>query len=357
MLDRSHQGHMGILKSKRLARDVLYWPGMNSQISDKIARCTICLEHQRQNTKEPMIPFRIRSKPWEMVATDIFTWDKCEYLGIADYYSRFFKVAKLPHTTSGTVITHTKSAFARHGIPSEVISDNGSQFSSKEFKSFADQWEFKHTTVSPLYSQANGLIEKAAQTVKNLLTKAKQDHRDPYLGLLEYRNMPIDDVGSPAQLLMSRRLRSIIPTTEAQLQRRVLDSDKDREKLKVKQEKQKHYFDQHAKHLPPLEISDRIRVQMAGHWKPGVVTGHEETPGSYRIETDEGREYRRNRRMLIKSPESVPLSPCASPHHESPSLRANESAPLRDQADQTTPSVKEPTSRSFEPETSQPTDE
>ena len=96
---------------------------------------------------------------------------------------------------------------------------------------------------------------------------------------------------------------------------------------------------------------------MAGHWKPGVVTGHEETPRSYRIQTDEGREYRRNRKMLMKSPESAPLSPCTSARHESPSVRANESAPLRDQAGQTTPSVKEPTSRSFEPEASQPADE
>ena len=198
MLDGIHQGHMGIEKSKRRARDVLYWPGMNSQISDKIARCTICLEHQRQNTKEPMIPFRIPSKPWEMVATDIFTWDKCEYLVIADYYSRFFEMAKLPDTTSGTVITHTKSVFVTRGIPSEVTSENGPQYSSKEFISSADQWKFKHTTVNPPYSQANGLIEKAVQTVKNLLAKAKQDHRDPYLGLLEYRNTPIDDVGSPA---------------------------------------------------------------------------------------------------------------------------------------------------------------
>ena len=57
MLERIHQDHMGIEKSKRRARDVLYWPGMNSQISDKIAKCSICLEHQKQNTKEPMIPF------------------------------------------------------------------------------------------------------------------------------------------------------------------------------------------------------------------------------------------------------------------------------------------------------------
>ena len=160
--------------------------------------------------------------------------------------------------------------------------------------------------------------------MKNLLTKAKQDHRDPYLGLLEYRNTTIDDIGSPAQLLMSRRLRSIIPTTDAHLQPKVLEPNKVKEKLSLKQGKQKHYFDQHAKHLPTLEKGDRIRVQMGSHWKPGVVTEQAGTPRSYRIQTDEGREHRRNRRVLMKSPESSPLATDISPHHESPVWRANE---------------------------------
>ena len=215
-----------------------YTAGMYSQIIDIRMRQR---EHQRQNTKELMIPSRIPSMPWEMVATDLFTWDKSGYLIVVDYHSRYFEVAKLPDTKSTTVITYTKSIFARHGIPSEVISDNGPQYSSMDFSLFAKQWEFKHTTVSPLYPQANGLVEKEVQIVKNLPTKAKQDRRDPYLGLLEYRNTPID-VGSPAQLLMSRRLRSIIRTTNAQLQPKVLDPHKVMEKLRLKHEKTKALF-------------------------------------------------------------------------------------------------------------------
>ena len=179
--------------------------------------------------------------------------------------------------------------------------------------------------------------------MKNLLTKAKQDRRDPYLGLLEYRNTPIDDVGSPAQLLMSRRLRSIIPTTNAQLQPKVLDPHK---------VKEKHYFDQHAKHLPTLEKGDRIRVQMGSHWKAGVVTEHAGTPRSYKIRTDEGREYRRNRRVLMKSPESGSSTTDVSPHHESPMVRANEHSPSKEAASQAIPSrsVEEPTTTSQEHE-------
>ena len=160
MLQRIHQGLMGMEKSKRRARDVLYRPGMNSQNSDMISRCTTCLEHQQRNTKESMIPSCIPSKPREMAPTDLFTWEKSEYLIIVDYHSRYFEVAKLSDTKSTTVITYTKSMFARRGIPSEMISDNGHQYSLKDFSLFAKQWEFKHATVSPQYPQANGLVEK-----------------------------------------------------------------------------------------------------------------------------------------------------------------------------------------------------
>ncbi|CAB4036001.1 Hypothetical predicted protein [Paramuricea clavata] len=81
-------------------------------------------------------------------------------------------------------------------------------------------WE---TTSSPYYPKSNGLAEKAVQTVRRLLTKAKADDKYPYLSLLEYRNTPIDDVGPPSQLLMSRRLKSILPTTTSQLQLQIIN--------------------------------------------------------------------------------------------------------------------------------------
>ena len=115
------------------------------------------------NAKEPMTPSQLPSKPWEKVTTELFTWDKSEYLIPVDYHSWFFEVAKLPDTKSNTVSAHSKSAFTYHGIPCEVISDNGTQYSSKEFESFTKHWEFKHTTTSTLYTQANELVEKSVR--------------------------------------------------------------------------------------------------------------------------------------------------------------------------------------------------
>ena len=52
------------------------------------------------------------------------------------------------------------SAFACHGIPYEVKSDNGPQYTSRDFKDFAMKWSFKHTFSSPYNPQGNRLAEK-----------------------------------------------------------------------------------------------------------------------------------------------------------------------------------------------------
>ena len=69
-------------------------------------------------------------------------------------------------------------------------------------------WNFEHQTSNPYYPRSNGLAEKAVQLVKRLLSKAKQDGKDPYISLLEYRDTAIDNVALSTQNLMSRRLRS-----------------------------------------------------------------------------------------------------------------------------------------------------
>ena len=64
--------------------------------------------------------------------------------------------------------------FSRLGIPEVVRSDNGPQYSSATFKEFAETWGFKHVTSSPEYPKSNGMAERHVQTVKQILTKAKE---------------------------------------------------------------------------------------------------------------------------------------------------------------------------------------
>ena len=132
---------------------------------------------------------------------------------IIDYYSRYIETAKLSSESSSEVIQHAKSIFAGRGIPKQIISDNGPQYSSLEFKKFAEEYGFLHTTSSPKFPQSNSEAERAVKTVKAMLKKSE----DPYLAMLAYQSTPLQNGFSPSELFMNRHLRTNLPMMEAQL--------------------------------------------------------------------------------------------------------------------------------------------
>ena len=91
----------------------------------------------------------VPSCPWERVGTHIFFLDGKEYLITIDYCSNFWEVDRLLDNNAGTVVLKLKSHFARYGIPDQVVSDNGPQFPSTEFATFAKTWEFDHLPSVP----------------------------------------------------------------------------------------------------------------------------------------------------------------------------------------------------------------
>ncbi|UYV60687.1 hypothetical protein LAZ67_1001896 [Cordylochernes scorpioides] len=160
----------------RRARDNIFWPGMNAQIRQEIENCSICLSNTQNQVREPMKSHKIPNYPWERISLDIFEIFKQNYLIIVDQYSDFFEVECLENTTSEYIIECCKRQFSRYGIPQIMVSDNGRQFTSTEFQKFSKEWQFQHSTSSPLHSQGNGKAEAAVKIAKNILKKSKQEN-------------------------------------------------------------------------------------------------------------------------------------------------------------------------------------
>ena len=212
---------------------------------------------------------------------------------------------KLDNLSSKNNIDYIKGLFSRYGIPDEIITDNGPQFSSAEFQQFAQKSGFIHATSSPRFPQANGQAERAIQTVKRLVKKSD----DPHKALLDYRNTPLDIGYSPAQLFLGRRLKTSLPTSAPLLQPQGLDLHEVNDRLKTRQIKAKFYHDRHSgKDLKPLKIGESVVMATGDKKALATVIKRHDAPRSYILQSRDGRIFRRNRKHL------QPASP--SGHHD-----------------------------------------
>ena len=134
-----------------------------------------------------------------------------------------------------------KKIFSRHGIPKVVFSDNGPQYPSQQFRSFAKSWDFNHLTSSPNHPQSNGLAERNVQTVKRLLKKSSEGGTDPYIALLTFNTTPSVSGNSPAFLLMKRIPRTTLPSIVT-------------EELKHKTDKSTRQCGRNLPEIPPSTI-------------------------------------------------------------------------------------------------------
>lgn len=304
MKRRVHSGHLGINSCLRRARDVIFWPGMSSEIRQYVESCNVCATYCDKQQQETLIIHETCSRPWQKVGTDLFTLHGRSYLVTVDYCSHFFELDYLSDTLAETVVAKLKHHFARHGIPDVLISDGGPQYTAHAFKKFSDTWQFQHIVTSAGNSKANGAAEATVKVAKRLLRKCQANLEDPHLGLLNLRNTPTEGLGvSPAQRLFGRRTKTTMPTTNNSLKPRFDDSQ-----TQLKQDSKRATMarraDERRRDLRPLEIGEAVRLQPLLHhqkeWRPATVS-RRLTSRTYEVQTPEGRTLRRNRLLLRPS--------------------------------------------------------
>lgn len=184
MLKLIHEGHIGIERCKNLIKDLIFWPSIYSDIKNFVENCEACMKYKNNNSKEPLIPHNVPHLPWFKLGADILHFDDRIYK-LVHYFSKFIEIAHLTlGFTSTSVTQHLKLMFARFGLPSILVSDNGPPLNSLEFKQFMFDWDIKHLTSSPNYAQYNGLAERSIQTIKKMLKKSKENKSDPYISFM-----------------------------------------------------------------------------------------------------------------------------------------------------------------------------
>ena len=93
MLQLIHEGHMGIEKWKRRARDILYRPNMNQNVYDTVSQCDVFQEYRYAQPQQPLHMHERPDRPLAKVACDIFYLKQVPYLLTVDYYSHYPEIA------------------------------------------------------------------------------------------------------------------------------------------------------------------------------------------------------------------------------------------------------------------------
>ena len=286
-----HKGHIGITKITARARETLYRPGISSELKDLVSPCSSCKEYQNKQPIETLSHHDISDIPWTKVGTDMFHLFNKEYLIVVDYTTNYFDISFLPDTESKTVVKHTKSVFAKYGIPKKTSSENGPEFASRTHKQFCKKNDISHDTSSPEHSNSNGLVERTIQTVKRTLRKAKRSNNDVHLALLALKSAPgIKNQTSPACIFFNRNIRTVVPSIT--------------ENTGLKKNDFQLPKSSPGRDLVPLKSENSVRFRGKGDktWsRKGSVLERLSQPRSYKVLIDKGTVLRLNRKSLLRN--------------------------------------------------------
>ena len=174
---------------------------MTYNVQQLIEKCIICQEHGKSQpiigTTQELPPF-----PWHTLATDMFYWKRMDFLIVADVFSKYIIVRKLPNSTSAAVCTELSMIVTELGLPHIIRSDNVLCYNSKEFQQFLQCYNIIHQTSSPNHPRSNGFVERMVGVAKKLMDKAGKEGKLWISVLFDYRVTPQSgSIASPLQLL------------------------------------------------------------------------------------------------------------------------------------------------------------
>ncbi|XP_076472305.1 uncharacterized protein LOC143301798 [Babylonia areolata] len=220
--DAPMSGHLGMQRTRDRVFPHFYWPGMCADIRGYVQSCERCQKTVAKGRvpKVPLVKMPLISEPFDRVAVDIIgpisppSENGNRYvLTMVDYATRYPEAVPLRTITTETVAEALFNMWSRTGVPSEVLTDRGTQFTSNTMQEVYRLLAVRGLTTTPYHAQCNGLVERFNGTLKTMLRRLAQEEPriwDRWLPalLFAYREVPQESTGySPFELLYGRTVR------------------------------------------------------------------------------------------------------------------------------------------------------
>ena len=215
-------GHLGVRKTVARLRPNFWWPCMHGEVATFIKSCHTCQvigKPTHNPPPAPLHPIPAVDSPFTRVLIDIVgplptTRSGHKYLlTLMDATTRYPEAVPLRSFNAKFVVKALLKFFTHFGLPAEIQSDQGTNFTSKLFADTMTEWGIKHITSSAYHPQSQGALERHHQTLKNMLRafcyeqEKDWDEAVPYV-LFAAREAPTESLGfSPNQLVFGHRVR------------------------------------------------------------------------------------------------------------------------------------------------------
>lgn len=170
--------HPGIRRTLDFLSRKFWWPSMGKDVRDFVLACTTCSQNKSSHSAPfgCLLPLPTPRRPWSHVSLDFVTGlpvsnGNTVILTVVDRFSKaahFIPLPKLPSAkeTAQLMIHHV---FRLHGLPVDVVSDRGPQFSAQFWKAFCTLIGATASLSSGFQPQSNGQSERANQELETTL--------------------------------------------------------------------------------------------------------------------------------------------------------------------------------------------
>ena len=232
ILTSAHYGHQGNLGMYEKINKNYFWPKLRKDVGEFIAHCRVCSLVKPKYVNPHLKPYLLDS-PMQLVATDYIgplpTSHGYRYLlVIIDAFSRFPEVYPVRDMGTSTLIDCFREYFSRYGFPDALLSDRGTQFQSREFMNYLDNFGVKKLSTTAYRPSSNGICERFNGSLqlklKSLLTELElprnQWTKVVPTALMALRNDKHNTTGfTPAELFFAFRVKdlSLPPLSERYL--------------------------------------------------------------------------------------------------------------------------------------------
>jgi len=217
VLHALHSAHQGISGMEARARATVFWPGMGEDIRLTRSNCVKCNQNAPSQKQIVTSQSTAPSTPFERIFADYFEFAGHHYLVTGDRLSGWVEIYAAPHGSNQAgslgLQSALRSLFCTFGVPVELSSDGGPEFSSHSTSEFLKRWGIQHRMSSAYYAQSNGRAEVAVRKAKRILQdnvgrNGSLDNDKLLQALLQVRNTPDHETGlSPSEIVFGRSLR------------------------------------------------------------------------------------------------------------------------------------------------------